>query len=191
MAQPTSGRQAMGRSFYTPRRLKSAQRREEAVRRRVAGQPVYVIAAEMELSEDVIRQYLHEELVTLAESSQEMARELRALTFARLESLLVGVYDAGTKGDHQAIDRALKIIEQERKLLNLDVAPAKDPPPTINVNTAMIAPSHDTAADVLEILQQIGAVPSRLSLTAGNEVIDQEDQGVPVELSELMSVSGS
>ncbi len=52
---------------------------------------------------------------------KEPTDEVRAMEAARLDSLLMAVWPAAVKGDHQAIDRALKIMDRRARLLGLDL----------------------------------------------------------------------
>jgi hypothetical protein len=55
---------------------------------------------------------------------QEPAEEVRQMELARLDSMLLGLWEKATRGDYQAIDRALKIMARRAAYLGLD-APIK------------------------------------------------------------------
>lgn len=50
----------------------------------------------------------------------EAAEELRALDAERLDRLLLAVWQPALGGDHKAMDRALRILEQRARLLGLN-----------------------------------------------------------------------
>lgn len=51
---------------------------------------------------------------------QEPADDLRNLELARLDGVLVGVYQQAVKGSLSAVDRVIKIMERRSRLLGLD-----------------------------------------------------------------------
>ena len=57
------------------------------------------------------------------------ADEIRKLHVARLETLLEAVWDAACRGELQAIDRVLRILDRQAKLLGLDLSPQPDEQP--------------------------------------------------------------
>lgn len=52
---------------------------------------------------------------------QEPTDEVRAMEASRLDSLLMAVWPAAIKGDMQAMDRVLKIMDRRARLLGLDM----------------------------------------------------------------------
>jgi hypothetical protein len=51
----------------------------------------------------------------------DAANEFRKLHIVRLEALLGAVWDAPTKGQLGAVDRALKLLDRHAKMLGLDL----------------------------------------------------------------------
>ena len=72
------------------------------------------------------------------------AGEIRKLHMARLETLLGAVWDAASRGDLRAIDRALKVLDREARLLGLDLSTQPDEPPEeLPVKTYINFPMDD------------------------------------------------
>lgn len=86
----------------------------------------------------------------LQKTIQEPADELRTLHRIRLQAMWDAIWWAVAKGDPQAIDRALKIMERESKLLGLDM------PVRIDVNILREAEriAADNGLDVREVLAE-------------------------------------
>lgn len=55
----------------------------------------------------------------IADITRESATELLELQMSRLDDLMAGAYEAARNGDLFAIDRVLKIIDQQAKFTNL------------------------------------------------------------------------
>lgn len=53
---------------------------------------------------------------------RETSEEVRAVELARLDGLMVTLWPSARRGDLQAVDRVLKVMERRAKLLGLDAA---------------------------------------------------------------------
>ena len=72
------------------------------------------------------------------------AHEIRMLHAARLETLLESVWDAARQGELRAIDRVLRVLDRQAKLLGLDMPqqPA-EPPEELPVKAYINFPMDD------------------------------------------------
>lgn len=107
----------------------AAERRVEALKRRIAGGSYRAIARELGVSEAQAFRDVQAELDKLAQQAQEEASRLRVLELRRLDEMLIRLSPmlypkSGDNVNLGAIDRALKIMERRAKLLGLD-APEK------------------------------------------------------------------
>ena len=57
------------------------------------------------------------------------AGEVRKLHVARLETLLDAIWDAASRGQLSAVDRVLRVLDRQAKLLGLDLPAQPDEPP--------------------------------------------------------------
>lgn len=117
------------------RAIEAAQRRVDALRHRQRGLSYRSIAAQLSISEGQARQDVKRALGDLAKEQRLETMSLRQLELSRLDDLYLGLAPNITlKFDKEgklieplnldAVDRALKIIEQRAKLLGL-YAPTK------------------------------------------------------------------
>ena len=60
------------------------------------------------------------ELQRLMSLRDDLAEDVAQLETERLDAMLLGLWEKATKGDPQAVDRALRIMERRAKLLGLD-----------------------------------------------------------------------
>lgn len=105
----------------------AAERRVEALKRRIAGGSYRAIARELGVSEAQAFRDVQAELDKLAQQAQEEASRLRVLELRRLDEMLIRLSPmlypkSGDNVNLGAIDRALKIMERRAKLLGLDAA---------------------------------------------------------------------
>ena len=72
------------------------------------------------------------------------ADEIRKLHMARLETLLEAIWDAACRGELQAIDRVLRVLDRQAKLLGLDLPrQPEDPPEELPVKAYINFPMDD------------------------------------------------
>ena len=63
---------------------------------------------------------------------------------ARLETLLEAIWDAACRGELQAIDRVLRVLDRQAKLLGLDLPrQPEDPPEELPVKAYINFPMDD------------------------------------------------
>ena len=113
----------------TAARVSAAQKREMALALATTGASYKQIADQLGVSKTRAHQYVHEELAKLADLSTGHARLYRQRQLERINRLLLGVWQSATKGNLQAVDRAVKLMERESRLLGLD-SPEKIAPTT-------------------------------------------------------------
>ena len=108
----------------TKKRLTAAERREQALQRRIGGWTFQRIGDEL----GITRQSAHNLVITalkdLNEKVMESAAELQRLELERLDTMNNAIWGAVLKGDVGAIDRAIRIQARRAALLGLD-APKK------------------------------------------------------------------
>lgn len=103
------------------RRVKALERENKALDLRIAGASFRQIAVALDLSEGGAFKVVHRALAKLNEKNTKLAEDLRALEDARLNRLLVGIWNSAANGDLFAIDRALKISAALSRLHGLEV----------------------------------------------------------------------
>jgi hypothetical protein len=95
-----------------------------------------------------------DELERLNQVRTEAASELQRLELHRLDEMLKAVYQKARKGDVQALDRVLVVMERRAKLLGLDLAD-KDSRPT-----------HTVTLNVQEMVVDRGALKNGRAIDA-------------------------
>lgn len=101
------------------RRLSAAENRLKAVQFRRQGMTLEQIGIELGVSTSMVYKYIHSALIELADKQYEETQDYRALQMYRLEGLLNISWDQAQRGDLAAVDKAIKIIDQLSKLMNL------------------------------------------------------------------------
>jgi hypothetical protein len=100
-----------------------------------------------------------------ASAIRESAREILDLELTRLDRLQMAVWADAINGDHQAIDRVLKIMEQRAKLLGLyDRARQQDDPR----HNGVIVIQGTTTEDYVNGLRAMRGVAGELPLPPSN-----------------------
>jgi AraC-like DNA-binding protein len=117
----TSKNRKRGESKISPRRIDSQERVAKALELRKAGETLQQIADQLGYANPsavyaAIRRTLDQIVVPAVE-------EYRKMELERLDALQLAVWPAARRGDYQAIDRVLKIMERRARLLGLDVQP--------------------------------------------------------------------
>ena len=108
----------------TPSAVAIADRRRRALALRIAGATYDQIATELKVSKRQAYVDVTTELDHTRKHSAEQALTLRDIELRRLDQMQLVLHEQVKKGNHGAIDRALRISERRSKLLGLD-APAK------------------------------------------------------------------
>lgn len=101
----------------TQRDYDRAERKRNALELRLAGASYRDIAQALEVSPATALQDCKE---ALADIPAQQADEMRTVELSRLDRLQRAVWPRAIKGDLQAVDRAIKIIDRRAKLFGLD-----------------------------------------------------------------------
>ena len=101
------------------RRVEAQERRAKALSLRIAGASYQQIAEALGCSVGAAHKYVKTELERLDRIAKERAEELRRLQLERLAELLISVWPKAKRGDLQAIDRALKLMQEISKLTGI------------------------------------------------------------------------
>ena len=107
-----------------PERERAAERRLQAFQLRKAGNTYEAIGEALGVSKVAAYKLVRRVVESLDSQSQAEAKVYRALQLARLEEALKAIWPQAMAGDLGAVDRVVKILEREAKLMCLD-APAK------------------------------------------------------------------
>ena len=107
-----------------PKMTTAAQRRVQALELRKAGYTYEQIGVALEISTQAAYKHVVKALSVIHEKITEATEELRTLEVQRIDRLFEVMYKKAEKGDYNAIDRCLRLMERRAKLLGLD-APAK------------------------------------------------------------------
>ena len=113
------------------------ERRQKAFEMRKAGASYEQIGKALGISMQAAHKHVKKHLQQIAEKTDEDAREVLKLELARLDQMLLGLYQNAKSGKEGAVDRVLKIMERRAKLLGIDApsrrelsGPNGDPLPT-------------------------------------------------------------
>ena len=107
-----------------PKMVTAAQRRVQALELRKAGYTYEQIGVALGISSQAAYKHVVKALGVINEKLSEATEELRTLEVQRLDRLFEVMYKKAEKGDMNAIDRCVRLMERRAKLLGLD-APAK------------------------------------------------------------------
>ena len=107
-----------------PERERAAERRLQAFQLRKAGYTYEAIGEALSISKVAAYKLVRRVVEGLNSQSQAEAKEYRALQLARLEDAVKAIWPRAMAGDLGAVDRLVKILEREAKLMCLD-QPAK------------------------------------------------------------------
>ncbi len=108
----------------TAQKITTAERRRQAVALRLSGATYESIGETIGVSTPAAFKLVKTALEKLAKDTETDAVPLRELELQRLDRLQFGLWAKAQKGDLNAVDRALKIMERRAKLLGID-APEK------------------------------------------------------------------
>ncbi len=96
------------------------ERRQRALEMRRTGASFLQIAKKLEYRNPA--EAARDVTKLLTATVRETSEEVRAVELARLDGLMVTLWPSARRGDLQAVDRVLKIMERRAKLLGLDAA---------------------------------------------------------------------
>ncbi|RJO69781.1 hypothetical protein D5S18_28175 [Nocardia panacis] len=89
----------------------------QALQLRETGANYRQIAQALDISTSTAHSYVEE---SMKELTREPAESMLSLEISRLDAMLLGIWKKASRGDLQAIDRALKIMERRTKYTGLD-----------------------------------------------------------------------
>jgi len=107
-----------------PKMLTAAQRRVQALELRKAGYTFEQIGVALEITKQAACKHVTKALSVINDKLTESAEELRALEVQRIDAMIVVLWPRVLRGDYQAMDRVVRLMERRAKLLGLD-APTK------------------------------------------------------------------
>lgn len=102
----------------------SAERRKEALEYRKAGLTFEEIGSRLGVTRQAAHKTVMVALSDISEKIAETADDIRTLELERLNDLFQVSYKAAMRGNLDAIDKCIKIMDRRSKLLGLD-APSK------------------------------------------------------------------
>jgi DNA-binding CsgD family transcriptional regulator len=111
-------------SPQSTKRAKTAERKKQALARRIGGWTFAQIGEELGISTQAAYNLVKSALAETNAKTAEEAEILRRLELERLDTMRSAIWGLVLKGDVQAIDRALRISKRMSELTGID-APAK------------------------------------------------------------------
>lgn len=111
----------------SPRRALAQERRKKAFDLRKAGANYQQIGDALGMSRQGVRKTVEAAIDQLDEDVRDAAIHYRALQLERLERMHFGLWTRAINGDDNAVDRIVKIMDRQAKLLGLD-SPSKFAP---------------------------------------------------------------
>lgn len=128
-----------------PDAARSLGAEEKALDLRKAGASYRKIAKAMDCSVAQSHKLVARAMKRLVERCSDGAEKVRVLELERLDDMLMGLWPNANRGNAQAVEKVLKIMERRAKLLGLD-APTKVAPTTPD-GQQPYAPMSDTELD--------------------------------------------
>lgn len=101
-------------------RARKLKHQEQALELRRAGHSFDAIARRIGISKSSAHQLVQSGMADARAQIAASADELRAEELSRLDGMMVRAYAKASKGDLQAIDRVVKMMERKARLLGLD-----------------------------------------------------------------------
>lgn len=117
----------MARQKNTAARIQAEERRRVAVELRKAGASFEEIARSLGIKKQSAHALVVKALEEIRARTTEQVEHLRVLETARLDTLLKGLWPSASKGNPQAVEKAIKIMERRARMLGID-APTKVAP---------------------------------------------------------------
>jgi hypothetical protein len=114
----------MSESKNSARRIEAAERRTKALELRKAGHTFKAIGQALGCSEQRAHKIVTKELARLNSRRAEQGSEVTRLELERLDALHAALWLRAIKGDLDAFDRVLRLMQRRAALLGLD-APTK------------------------------------------------------------------
>lgn len=144
----TTAKRRSGPKGVTPADIISSERKAEALALRKQGYDYATIGRTLE--PPCTPQNAHKLVASaLRELVPDQAAELREMMGARLDDLLIGVWDRALKGDTFAIGDAMKIMERQARLQGLDAPQKQEVDLSVNEAKSTLERKLSTMADRL------------------------------------------
>lgn len=105
-------------------RLSAQATRRQVIELRMAGATISQICERLGIGRATAHRHIEKAMADVQAEMEGPAIAVKRMQYARLERLLQGAWGNAAKGDYAAIDRIIKILERQAKLLGLD-APTK------------------------------------------------------------------
>lgn len=118
----------INQSPTAPKRTVAAERRVQALELRKAGHTYQDIGDILGISGQAAHKHVVKALEVIRNKISEEAEALRTLEVQRIDNLFLVMYKRAEKGDYNAVDRCIRLMERRAKLLGLDA------PTNTNVN---------------------------------------------------------
>lgn len=139
--------QGNGEPASSPRRIKAAEKRRQALDLRTSGLTYQQIAHELGYRSagyvcDIVR-------AELDKLPKEPAEAVRQLELTRLDAMLLGLWAEAKAGRWLAVDRVLAIMDRRARLLGLDAPVTVDLMPRIRAEAARLAEEYALDADAI------------------------------------------
>ncbi len=152
-------------SSTSPQKVKAAERRRQAVALRLSGATYQQIGDKLGVTSSAAHLQVKQELETRAKQSEGKIVELRQIELARVDRVLLAIWDKVLKSDYKAIDKFVKLSERRAKLLGLD-APVQHKVEQHNIIEYIEGMSDE------ELTKQIERLEGTCSIVASQERTD-------------------
>lgn len=122
--KPSAKRERGTHNERNARSVIKLQRQQAALELRRSGLSYSEIAHRIGIGKTTAHRLIEDAIREASATINDEAREMKALELSRLDGMLAGLWTDARRGNVQAVDRVLKIMERRAKLLGLD-APVK------------------------------------------------------------------
>lgn len=139
----------------TTRRTTATERRKKAVALRIAGATFEQIGDQLGVSTQAAHKLVTTALEETRRITGEAAEQLRQTELTRLDALQTALWSDAVKGDVQAVDRILKIMQRRAMLLGLDA-------PTVQAVVDWRSKATSAGYDPDELLRRVRAAMEAL-----------------------------
>lgn len=151
-----------------------ARKREQALHLKVTKRWSHAaIAAELGVTRQCVDTWLKKELETLAQSTQQHTRKLRAMENRTLDLMQGEIWDKAMSGNLMAVQTMLRLLERRAKLNGLDKDVRAVLPPWLNMQTFNTL-KVEASDEELRALAS-GRTPDRLAGLLGGPAASGED----------------
>ena len=113
----------MPRSKMSKSTVLAAERASKALEMRMSGATYASIGSALGITTGAAHKAVARAMSSMSEETQANAETFRQLEVARLDQMLMGLWDKARAGDLATVDRVLRIMERRSRLLGLDALP--------------------------------------------------------------------